>query len=198
MSQEGVQEERVSITMLIAAVREGDLAARDRLFELVYADLRCAARNLMLQERRGHTLEPTAVVNEVLAQMVDRKTLGDLENRRYFFGAAIRAMRRLLVDHARARATAKRGGDRDRVGLDAMLDHMESQKIDMIDLDRALGSLADLNSRQADVVMLRFLGGLSMPEVASHLGVSLSTAEADLRVAKAFLRSRLRGYEIDA
>lgn len=167
-------------------------------FRDVYDELRRVASNRMRQERADHTLQPTALVNEVLVQLLDQDALGDMRNRKYFFAASVRAMRRILVDHARHRNATKRGGDIDRIPLDDVLDDLSDQNLDMLDLDEALDELATRSERQAEIVMLRFFGGLTVPEIAKQVSVSVSTVESDFRIAKAWLRSRLGSGDHDA
>jgi RNA polymerase sigma factor (TIGR02999 family) len=182
---------RGEVTTLLAQIQAGDGAARDRLVAAVYAELRAIAAGLMRRERAEHTLGPTALVHEALLRLLGQDFLDRAPNRACVFAAAARAMRQVLVDHARRRATARRGGGRQRVPLDAVLDLFERQVPDVLALDEALGELAALHPRQGQVVELRFFGGLSVPAVAEHLGVSVATVEGDFRKASAFLRGRL-------
>ena len=152
------------------------------------------AAGLMRRERPDHTLQPTALVNEVFVRLLGRDALGGVPNRAYFFGAAAQAMRQVLVDHARQRQAAKRGGGRDRVPLDEVLDHFEQQqRLDVLALDEALADLARLNERHAQVVTLRFFGGLSVEETAEVLRVSPITVMREWKSAKAWLYRELAG-----
>jgi RNA polymerase sigma factor (TIGR02999 family) len=178
-------------TALFRQARAGSEAARDRLFRLVYDELRQAAGRLMGRERADHTLQPTALVNEALLRLLDQDVLRQSDGRAYFFAAASRAMRQVLVDHARTRSASKRGGGRGRVPLDEALAWMEEQQLDVLDLHEGLERLAALHERQARVVEMRFFGGFKVEEVAEALGVSVSLVEGDLRKASAFLRARL-------
>jgi RNA polymerase sigma-70 factor, ECF subfamily len=180
-------------TALLRDAQSGSETARDRLFSLVYDELREAAGRLMGRERADHTLQPTALVNEALVRLLDQDALRQAGSRSYFFAAASRAMRQVLVDHARSRAASKRGGGRGRVPLDETLAWMEAQKLDVLDLHEGLERLAALNERQARVVEMRFFGGFTVEEVAEALGVSVSLVEGDMRKASAFLRARLAG-----
>lgn len=189
---------RRSVTVLLGGIRDGKDGAGVQLIDLVYDELRRVASNRMRQERADHTLQPTALVNEVLVQLLDQDALGDMRNRKYFFAASVRAMRRILVDHARHRNATKRGGDIDRIPLDDVLDDLSDQNLDMLDLDEALDELATRSERQAEIVMLRFFGGLTVPEIAKQVSVSVSTVESDFRIAKAWLRSRLGSGDHDA
>jgi RNA polymerase sigma factor (TIGR02999 family) len=147
----------------------------------------------MRRERPGHTLQPSALVHEALLRLLDGDALADVPNRRYLFAAAAQAMRQVLVDHARRRHAARRLGERIRLPLDEALVTFEEQGLDVIALHDALDQLAESNPRQAQVVVLRFFGGLSIPEVAETLEVSDTTVEGDWRFARAWLHGRLGG-----
>ena len=188
-----LQEE---VTTLLNAIRTGDAAAREQLAERIYREPHQMAVGFMRQERADHTLQPTALLHEALAYLLQGESLKHMPNREYLFGAAARAMRRVLVEHARRRATEKRGGGRQRLGLDAVLDYFEEQNLDVLALHEALEQLAALHERQSQVVTLRFLCGLSVPEVAEALGVSVATVEGDWRLARAWLRRKLRGSDL--
>jgi RNA polymerase sigma factor (TIGR02999 family) len=179
------------VTTLLDAIRTGDAGARGKLVELVYVELRRLASGLMRRERPGHTLQPTALVHEALLRLLHPDVLGGAQNRAQFLAAAARAMRRVLVDHARGRAADKRGGGQGPVPLDEALDYFARQHLDVVAVHEALDELAGLHERQSQVVELRFFGGYTVEEVASLLQVSVSTVESDFRKATAFLRSRL-------
>jgi RNA polymerase sigma factor (TIGR02999 family) len=181
----------VDLTALIEQARSGDAEARERLTRAVYGELRRMADVLMRRERPGHTLQPSALVNEALIRLFDGEVLARARDRRYLFAAAASAMRQVLVDHARARDAAKRTGRRERVPLDQVLDYFEERKLDVISLHEALDRLMALDERQGLVVALRFFLGLSVPEVADALEVSTGTVERDWRVARAWLRGQL-------
>jgi RNA polymerase sigma factor (TIGR02999 family) len=180
------------LASLLAAVQAGDAGAKDRLFRLVYDDLRRISGRLMRHERPDHTLQPTAVVHEAFLKLFQGNMPG-VADRRFFFGAATRAMRQVLIDHAAARDAAKRGGGFDRVPLDDVLDSLEARRIDLLDLRDALDELEALDDRQAQVVTLRFLYRCTTPEVARQLDVSESTVENDWRLARSWLFERLQG-----
>jgi RNA polymerase sigma factor (TIGR02999 family) len=186
-------EVQAEVTTLLARIRAGDAAARARLGEVVYAELRRMAGGLIRDERPGHTLGVTGLAHEAYLRLFRQPSLEATPDRAYLFSAAAEAMRRVLVDHARARAAAKRGGDWQRVPLDDVLDSFERQCPDLLALHEALDQLAALNERQARAVELRFFGGCEVSEVAEALGVSQSTAEKDLAKALGFLRGRLAG-----
>ena len=175
-----------AITSLLARAREGDRQATDELMPLVYEELRQLADRFLAAEKRGATLQPTALVHEAYLRLVgsDRTSW---ENRAHFFGAAARAIRRILVDRARARRAARRGGDRPlRLDTDAPLAGPEPS-LDVLALEEALAKLASIDPQKARVVELRFFGGLSVDETAATLGVSASTVDRDWGFARAWL-----------
>ena len=184
-------QRRGDLSGLLGEARAGHPDARDRLVRAIYDELRRMAGGLMHRERPDHTLQPSALVHEALLRLLDRAALADVPDRRYLFAAAVQAMRRVLVDHARRRRARKRGGHRVRVPLDRALAGFEERGLDVIALHEALERLAQEHPRPAQVVDLRFFGGLSVPEVAAALGVSDTTAEGDWRFARAWLRGRL-------
>ena len=147
----------------------------------------------MRREHPGHTLSPTAVVHEAVIKLLGEAALDRAADRSYLFASAARAMREVLIDHARRRATARRGGGRRRVPLDAVVDYFEDQGLDLVAVHEALDRLAERNGRQAQVVTLRYFGGLTVPEIAEALGVSVGTVERDWRIARAWLSNELRG-----
>jgi RNA polymerase sigma factor (TIGR02999 family) len=182
---------QAELTGLLDQVRVGEAGARDRLAQAVYGELRRVASDLMRRERPDHTLQPSALVNEALIRLFDSDALKRAGDRRYLLAAAAQAMRQVLVDHARRRGAAKRDCSGQRVPLDDVLAYFEEQKLDVIPLHEALDRLAALNQRQASVVVLRFFTGLSVPEVAQAVGVSVATVEGDWRIARAWLRGQL-------
>jgi len=184
-----MSESPPDVTALLRAFGSGNAGALDELTPLVYQELRRLARRAMRKERRDQTLQTTALVHEAFVRLVDVKV--DWQDRIHFFALASRMMRRILVDHAKARRAAKRGGSADPLPLDEDLVGRGDRGWDFIDLDRALERLAAIAPRQVQAVELRFFGGLNNEEVASALGVSVSTARADLRFARAWLRRQL-------
>jgi RNA polymerase sigma factor (TIGR02999 family) len=184
---------RPGVTHLLARARDGDERARDDLIARVYGELRRVADGLMRREHPGHTLSPTAVVHEAVIKLLGEAALDRAQDRSYLFAAAARAMREVLIDHARRRATARRGGGRRRVPLDAVVDYFNDQGLDLVAVHEALDRLAERNGRQAQVVTLRYFGDLTVPEVAEALGVSAGTVERDWRIARAWLSNQLRG-----
>jgi len=166
--------------------------AVSRMFDIVYDELHGIARNLMRAERPGSTLRPTALVHEAYIRLVEQDGVS-WESRAHFFGIAGRAMRQILVDHARERAALKRGGDLTRVTLDEVLVPGSATEYDVRDLDNALEKLSGLDPRASRVVEMRIFGGLSMQEVAHVLGVSKRTADDDWTMARMFLTRELSG-----
>lgn len=178
------------ITQLLAAAGSGDRRATERLYGFVYAELHRLARSNLRRERAGHTLQPTALVNEAYLRLAPGAD--PWQNRRHFFHAAARAMRQILVDHARRRDAAKRGGGAERVTLSDGLDvAAPEQEVDVLRLDAALDELAAEEPRLAELVTLRFFGGLSIEDAAAALDVSPATAKRDWAFARAWLRTRL-------
>ncbi len=178
-------------TDLLAAARAGDSAGRERLVELVYAELRPLAGGMMRGERASHTLQPTALVHEALMRLFDGEVLRMIENRAHFFNAAAQAMRRILVDHARAKAAQKRGANARRVPLDDMLAVFEEKGIDILDLSEALDALAAANGRQHEFIQVHYFAGQTQKRIAEIYGLSTTTVENELRAAKNWLKARL-------
>jgi RNA polymerase sigma factor (TIGR02999 family) len=179
------------VTRLLVDLSGGRSSAADELLPLVYAELRGMAARLLHHERPDHTLQPTALVHEAYLRLVDQR-VGTWENRAHFLGIAAQAMRRILVDHARRRGTAKRRGTR--VTLDSAIGPPTGPSIDLLEVDAAVARLARLDERQAKVVELRFFGGLTVEETASVLGVGSATVKRDWTVARAWLHRELSGY----
>jgi RNA polymerase sigma factor (TIGR02999 family) len=177
------------VTRLLKAWSEGDLAARDSLVPIVYGELRRRAALHLRRERRGHTLRPTDLVHETYLKL--RAQNAEWHNREQLFAVASQLMRRILVDHARSRAAAKRGGGM-RVTLSDGAAVTSPAEPDMLDLDAALDELAALDERQARLVELRFFGGLDIAEAARALDVSVATANRDWVAARAWLFRRLK------
>lgn len=180
------------VTALLLAWSHGNAAARDDLIPLVTDKLHDLARHYLRGERAGHTLQPTALVNEVYLRLVDRNRVS-WSDRAHFFAFAASSMRRILVDHARARKSEKRGGGARRVTLSEAEAISGRDEIDLIDLDRALTALGNLDERQARLVELRYFGGLTIRETAEVLGVGTATVTRDWATAKAFLYRQLSG-----
>jgi RNA polymerase sigma-70 factor, ECF subfamily len=186
------------VTDLLLAWGRGDRSALDRLIPLVYEELRRLAHRYMGQERPGHTLQTTALVNEAYLRLIDASRVR-WQNRAHFFAVSAQLMRRILVDFARAHRNLKRGGAAQQVSLDEALPVAREPDADLVALDEALTALAAIDPRQARAVELRFFGGLSVDEAAEVLKVSPETVHRDWRVAKAWLLRELsRGKGDDA
>ena len=177
-------------TEFLRELSAGDSSAADRLMPLVYTELREIAQGCLRRERPGHTLQPTALVHEVFLKLVDQTGV-DYRGRTHFLAVSAQAMRRILVDHARARARDKRGGGRPRIELDESLTVSARRDEDLLALDEALEKLAQLDPRQAKIVELRFFGGLTVEDVAEALGVSKRTIESEWTMVRAWLRREL-------
>ena len=163
----------------------------DELTSRVYDELRQLAAAQLARERKGHTLQPTALANEAYLRMVDVVERG-FDSRAHFFGIAARAMRQVLVDHARTRDAKKRGGDHHRVTMSALAGLGVETPVDVLDLDEALEELARLDERRARILELRYFAGLNRAEVAAALGVSETTVQDDWFLARAWLKTRLK------
>jgi RNA polymerase sigma factor (TIGR02999 family) len=175
-----------AITSLLARAQHGDRQATDELMPLVYDELRQLADRYLAGERRGATLQPTALVHEAYLRLIGSDGAG-WENRAHFFGAAARAIRRILIDQARARHAARRGGDRPlRLDTDAPIVR-PGPTLDVLALDEALEKLTSIDPQKARVVELRFFAGLSVDETAAALGVSASTVARDWVFARTWL-----------
>jgi RNA polymerase sigma-70 factor, ECF subfamily len=179
------------ITQLLHAWRDGDTAARDELMTVVYSELHRLARGYMRRERPGHTLQTTALINEAYLRLIGQ-TRTDWRSRAHFFGMAAQFMRRILVDHARARHSAKRqGAGLEPVSLDEAAVFSPERAPAMVALDDALDRLASLDPRKARVVELRYFGGLTVEETADLLDVAAITVMRDWSLAKAWLQREL-------
>jgi RNA polymerase sigma-70 factor, ECF subfamily len=178
------------ITQLLRHIKTGDQSDIDRLFTAVYQELRNLAAKCFKRESDGNTLQPTALVHEVYMKLVDQKAV-DWQGRTHFFAVSAQAMRRILVDHARHRGAAKRGGRHKRLQLDEHLVSGFRPNDDILAVDEALSKLAQLDSRQAQLVELRFFGGLSVEEAADVLGMSKRAAEREWTMVRAWLRREL-------
>jgi RNA polymerase sigma factor (TIGR02999 family) len=175
----------------LLAWRGGDRAALERLVPLVYAELRRQAHRQMRRERPGHTLQTTALVNETYLRLVDSKRVR-WQNRAHFFGVCAQLMRRILIDHARARGSLKRGGDAVHVALDDTPVGSSPPYADLLALDEALTRLAAIDMRKSRVVELRYFAGLSVEETAEALDVSPDTVMRDWKMAKLWLLRELK------
>lgn len=177
---------------MLAAWDGGDAAALDRLVGLLYPKLRAIARQQLGRRRAGETLESVGLANEAYLRLV--RTGGiRCENRAHFLALCSQVMRRILVDHARRRRMAKRGGDVVLVAVDESIALAQPGAIDLLALDEALNALAEIDPRKSRVVEMRYFGGLSVEETASVLGVSAETVKRDWRMARAWLRTAMEG-----
>ena len=181
------------ITQLLAEWREGNQSALDELYPLVYDELHRLARRYMSRERKGHTLQTTALINEAYVRLVDQRNV-PWANRSHFFAISAQIMRRILIDHARRHQYAKRGGGARQVSLDeAATVVMPDQSGELLRLDEALKSLAEMDPRRSQVVELRYFGGLNNEEIAGVLRISENTVTRDWNMARAWLYQQLTG-----
>ena len=179
------------VTQILLRLREGDSKALDELMRRVYSELRRLAGSYLRRERPDHTLQTTALVHEAYLRMVDQ-THTSWQNRAHFMGVAAQVMRHILVDHARARQAAKRGGGVLRVSLDPELSRTSELEAEVVALDDALKRLAVVDSKQSRIVELRYFAGLNTDETAEVLGVSVSTVRREWSMAKAWLYDELQ------
>lgn len=179
------------VTALLRAWSGGDRAALDRLLPVVYGELHRQAERYMRAQSPGHTLQTTGLVHEAYLRLAIRDN-PEWNGRAHFFGVAAKAMRSILVDHARARGAAKRGGGASAVTL-SNLEDTDGRELDVLDLDDALKRLAEMDPRKGSLVELRYFAGLSIEEAAESLGISPATAKREWRLARAWLRRELDG-----
>ncbi len=181
------------VTQLLIDWSNGDQNAFEKLLPLVYSELRRLAARHLARERRNHTLQSTAVVHEAYLRLIDQNRV-QWKNRAQFFGVASQMIRRILVDHARSHQAAKRGSGAIKLSLDEAMAVPGGKDLDLVALDDALRSLAEMDEQQARIVELRFFGGLSIEETAEVIGVSPATVKRDWAMAKAWLyRELMRG-----
>lgn len=184
--------DRADLTAVLNRAGQGDESAINRLLPLVYDELRALAQRLLQQERPGHTLQATALVHEAYIRLVKQDAI-EWRGRGHFFAAAAQAIRRILVDHARAHRAAKRGGASDRLALSGTLAVSPEVGPDLIALDEALERLAGQHPRQAQIVAMRFFGGFTLQEIAEYLDISPRSVDGDWSFARAWLRRELKG-----
>lgn len=189
-SEETMASNRARATLFLAGHSSGSAADAARLLPLVYGELRALAARYLREERPGHTLQPTALVHEAYLRLIEHDRI-DWKGKTHFFAMAAIQMRRILVDHARARATEKRGGRAPRVTLDERLTRTPEASLDLLALDEALTRLAARHERQGRVAELRLFAGMLVGETALYLGVSERTVKDDWRVARAWLLKEL-------
>ncbi len=176
------------VTQILSQIESGDPSAADQLLPLVYEELRKLAAARLVQEKPGQTLQATALVHEAYLKLVDVERVQQWNSRGHFFAAAAEAMRRILVDSARRKKSAKRGGQFERVGLEEDQIAAPDRNIDLIALDEALNKLTVHDPRKAELVKFRYFAGLTIRQAADALGISESTADADWAYAKSWLR----------
>ncbi|MFN2531679.1 MAG: sigma-70 family RNA polymerase sigma factor [Pyrinomonadaceae bacterium] len=180
------------ITELLEEWSGGNQSALDKLYPMVYDDLRRLARRYMDRERAGHTLQTSALINEAYVRLVDQKHV-HWQNRSHFFAISARIMRRILIDHARRNLYAKRGGGAQRISLDETATLVRDRASEFLALDEALKSLAEIDERRSQVVELRYFGGLDNQEIADVLKISENTVTRDWNMARAWLYQQLTG-----
>jgi RNA polymerase sigma-70 factor (ECF subfamily) len=185
-----------TISRLLESVRNGDAAAAAALTPMLYNELHRLAMHHMRNERPGHTLQATALVNEAYLKLMDNRE-ANWQNRAHFLAIASQAMRRVLIDHARSKRRVKRGGLQQKVSLEDVVIAAEEQSYDLVALDGALDRLAKVDARQSRIVELRFFGGLSVEQTAEVLGISAKTVKRDWAVARAWLHRELRNNPED-
>jgi RNA polymerase sigma factor (TIGR02999 family) len=178
------------VTQLLERWSNGDRAALEQLMPLVYDELRRVAQRYMLRERPDHTLQSTALVHEAYLRMVDQTNVR-WQSRAHFFGVAAQSIRHLLVDHARGHNAAKRGAGAVKLSLDEAIGVPERNEVDLLALDQSLEGLSAIDPQQAQIVELRFFGGLSIEETAEALRISSATVKRDWVMAKAWLYQNL-------
>jgi RNA polymerase sigma factor (TIGR02999 family) len=178
-----------NVTQLLLAWERGDEAARDELIPLVYDALRRIARHHLRGERAGHTLQTTALINEAYLKLVEQSV--PWQSREHFFGIAARLMRQILVDYARSRQRLKRGGDRQQISLTFADEAANEQAADLLALNDALETLAEVDPQRSRIVELRFFGGLTIEETAQVMGISTPSVERGWRAARAWLHTEL-------
>lgn len=178
-----------NVTQLLLAWERGDEAARDELIPLVYDALRRIARHHLRGERAGHTLQTTALINEAYLKLVEQSV--PWQSREHFFGIAARLMRQILVDYARARQRLKRGGDQQQISLTSNAEIVDGQAADLLALNEALETLAQVDPQKSRIVELRFFGGLTIEETAKVMGISTPSVERGWRAARAWLQTEL-------
>jgi len=182
-----------SVSQLLIAWGRGEAAALEQLTPRVYGELHKVARAYLRRGRPNQTLQPTALINEAFLRLLDQSQPVQWENRAHFYGIAARLMRMILVDYARARHAAKRGGAEAPVTLDDCMAVSPARPPDVLEIDEALERLAAVDERKAKVIELRYFGGMDREEVAAALGLTVATVKRDLRLGEAWLRRFLGG-----
>ena len=185
-----MDEKQHKISLILKDWSGGDTSSTEELLSLVYEELRSIAARYLRRERPDHTLQPTALVHEAFLKLVD---ISDItwQDRAHFFAVSANVMRRILVDHARARQSDKRGGSVQRIALEDAISLSSAPDVDLIELDQALRELASFDQQQSNIVELRFFGGLTIEETAQVVGISPATVKREWLVAKAWLFRKL-------
>jgi RNA polymerase sigma factor (TIGR02999 family) len=187
---------QAEVTALLSQCANGSQEAADKLIPVVYDELKRLARDYMRRENPSHTLQTTALVHEAYLKLVRQQDV-NWQGRAHFIGVAAQLMRRILIDHAKGRLREKRGGEQVVVPLNEALTFSPERSKELLKLDEALERLSKIDERQSRIVELRFFGGLSIEETSEFLGISPKTVKRDWAVAKAWLRSELRGSNAD-
>ena len=182
-----------NVTRILSAIEQGDPSAAEQLLPLVYDELRKLAARKMAQEKPGQTLQATALVHEAYVRLVDTEKGQHWDSRGHFFAAAAEAMRRILVDNALRKRRPKHGGDRQRVDLEASLMLTHTSDDNILALNEALAKLSEVDETSAEVVKLKYFTGLSIPQIATFLGISSRTADRRWAYARAWLHQELCG-----
>ena len=187
--------ETANLTKLLRQAARGDQAAVDRAIPLIYQELRRLAASYLRNQPYNNSLQPTAIVHEAYLRLVDRSQ-ANWQDQAHFFHLAATIMRQVLVDHARTKLAAKRGGNHVRVEFDDSLQYSDSKSSGLVALDDALQALAAFDERKAKTLELRYFGGLNVEETAEVLGTSVATVGRDTRYAEAWLRRKLQGAHL--
>jgi len=185
-----------NVTQMLRDWSNGDREVLDKLIPIVYEELRRQAARYLRRERPGHTLQTTALIHEAYLRLIDQKDVR-WQNRAHFYAISAQVMRHILVDHARSRQAAKRGGSDIKLPLEEAMIASEGREVDLVALDEALERLAAIDPQQSRVVELRFFSGLNVEETAEVLGVSTRTVKRDWNVAKAWLRREIRKSDVN-
>lgn len=181
------------VTRILSAIESGDSSAAEKLLPLIYGELRKLAAQKMAHEKPGQTLQATGLVHEAYLRLVDGEEVKHWDSRGHFFSAAAEAMRRILVENARRKASAKRGGECERIDLPDLAVPADHDRLNLLDLDEALKRLEEQHPEKARVVKLRFFAGCTLDESAEILGVSRATAQRTWAYARAWLFGQLNG-----
>ena len=185
-----------NVTQMLHDWSHGDREVLDKLVPVVFEELRRQAARYLKRERPGHTLQTTALIHEAYIRLIDQKNV-HWQNRAHFYAISAKLMRRILVDHARSRQAAKRGGSDIKLPLEEAMNASEGREVDLVALDEALERLAAIDPQQSRVVELKFFSGMSVEETAEVLGVSTRTVKRDWNVAKAWLRRQISEGEVE-